>query len=329
MQTLPDFSDILEARARIAEKASPTPLVEFAELNERAGRRVLLKLENLQRTGAFKFRGAYNLVSEIAAAEPGRPVVAYSSGNHAQAVAAAAALCGLTATIVMPADAPAIKRERTARHGARIVLYDRLTDDREAIARRIAAQENAAIVPPYDHPRIIAGQGTAGLELAEEAQRQGVALSLLLVPASGGGLIAGVALAMAALSPKTRIHAVEPAGFDDLARSLKSGRRERNAKAGGSLCDGLVVETPGELTFEINRRLLAGGLTVTDEEVRAAVRFAFRELKLVLEPSGAAGLAALLAGKAPDRRGHVAVIVTGGNVDPGLFAAIVAADGPS
>jgi threonine dehydratase len=329
MQALPDFSDIQEARARIAGLAWRTPLVEFAELNARAGRRVLLKLESLQRTGSFKFRGACNLVGEIAAAEPGRSVVAFSSGNHGQAVAAAAAIFGLRATIVMPADAPAIKRQRTARYGARIVLYDRLAEDREAIARGIAADENAALVPPYEHPRIVAGQGTAGLELAEQAERRGVALSLVLVPTSGGGLIAGVALAMAALSPKTRIHPVEPAGFDDLARSLKSGRRERNATAGGSICDALVVRTPGEMTFRINRRLLAGGLAVSDEEARAAVKFAFRELKLVLEPSGAVGLAALLAGKVDDERGDLAVILTGGNVDPGLFAAIVTANGAS
>ncbi|MDP2618732.1 MAG: threonine/serine dehydratase [Hyphomicrobiales bacterium] len=329
MQALPDFDDVLKAQARIARQASHTPLVEFVELNARAGRRVLLKLENLQRTGSFKFRGAYNLVSEIAAAEPGRPVVAYSSGNHAQAVAAAAALCGLEATIVMPADAPAIKRERTARYGAGIVLYDRLTEDREAIARRIAEERDAAIVPPYDHPRIIAGQGTVGLELAEEAERQGVALSQVLVPASGGGLIAGIALAMAARVPEARIYAVEPAGFDDLARSLKSGRRERNAAAGGSICDALLVRTPGEMTFKINRRLLAGGLAVTDEEVRAAVGFGFNELKLVLEPSGAAGLAALLAGKVEVQGGDIAVVLTSGNVDPGLFAAIIAGERPS
>lgn len=329
MQTAPEFDDILKARARIAGEARETPLAEFAELNARLGRRVLLKLESLQRTGSFKFRGAYNLISEIAAEKPGRPVVAYSSGNHAQAVAAAAALCGLEATIVMPADAPAIKRERTARYGAGIVLYDRLNESREEIARRIAAERKAAIVPPYDHPRIIAGQGTVGLEIAEEAQRRGVALQRVLVPASGGGLIAGIALAMVSLSPKSQIYAVEPAGFDDLARSLTSGRRERNAEAGGSICDALLVQTPGEMTFEINRRLLAGGLTVTDEEVREAVRFAFHELKLVLEPSGAAGLAALLAGKVPDRRGDIAMVLTSGNIGPGPFAEIIAGEGAS
>ncbi|HSM19178.1 MAG TPA: threonine/serine dehydratase [Hyphomicrobiales bacterium] len=329
MDALPEFSDIEAARARIAAHAVRTPLVENAELNARAGRRVLLKLESLQRTGSFQFRGACNLVGELAAAEPGRPVVAYSSGNHAQGVAAAAALCGLAATIVMPADAPAIKRERTARHGATIVPYDRLSEDREAIARRIAAEQRAAIVPPYDHRLIIAGQGTAGLELVEDAETFGVELSQVLVPTSGGGLAAGIALALAESAPEARLYTVEPAGFDDLARSLQSGRRERNKAAGGSICDALMSQTPGEMTFEINRRRLAGGLVVGDEEVCAAMRFAFQELKLVLEPSGAVGLAALLTGKVPDESGALAVVLTSGNVEPGLFAAILAGEGSS
>lgn len=320
---LPTFADILNAQTRIASRAVVTPLVEFPVLNERVGGRVLLKLEMFQRTGSFKFRGAFNLVSEIADAEPGRPVIAFSSGNHAQAVAAAAALRGLKATIVMPADAPLIKRERTAAFGADVVLYDRMSEDREAIARRIAQQQGAALVPPFDHPRIIAGQGTIGLEIAEEAHRRGIAVDAVLVPASGGGLVAGVSLAMRELSPASEIYGVEPAGFDDLARSLASGSRERNASPGGSICDALLTPSPGELTFAINRRTLTGALAVGDDDVRAAIAYAFRELKLVVEPGGVVPLAALLAGGIDGGGRTLALVLSGGNVDPALYAEII------
>jgi threonine dehydratase len=242
--------------------------------------------------------------------------VAYSSGNHAQGVAAAAALRGLPAVIVMPSDTPAIKKENTRSYGAEIVVYDRGRENREAIAAEIARERGAVLVPPFEHPQVIAGQGTVGLELAGA----GIAIDDVLVPCSGGGLTAGIALAMEALSPATRVHTVEPEGFDDHARSLRSGGRQRNAQAAGSICDALMAPEPGELTFAINRRRLGEGLVVGEAEVREAMRFAFATLKLVVEPGGAVGLAAVLAGKLPVEDRTVAIVVSGGNVDAALYA---------
>jgi threonine dehydratase len=316
---LPTFADIEAAAERLRGVAAPTPLLEADALNERAGGRVLLKPECLQRTGSFKFRGAYNAISRIDAAA----VVAYSSGNHAQGVAAAARLLGKRATIVMPADAPAIKVESTRAHGAEIRLYDRATESREEIGAALAARTGAALIKPYDDPRIIAGQGTVGLELAEQAKAWGLELDVALAPCGGGGLIAGCALALSAAFPGIALHAVEPAGLDDTARSLEAGARRANAPGATSICDALLIPTPGELTFAINRRLLAGGLAVTDDEVRSAIAFAFRHLKLVVEPGGAVALAAVLSGKLPLARRVTAVVLSGGNVDPALFAAAI------
>ena len=312
---LPTFADVEAAAERLREVAVRTPLLESEALNQRVGARVLLKAECLQRTGSFKFRGAYNAISQTDAAA----VVAYSSGNHAQGVAAAARLLGKAATIVMPADAPGIKIASTRAHGAEVRLYDRESESREEIGAEIAARTGAALIRPYDDPRIIAGQGTIGLELARQAKACGLELELALAPC-GGGLIAGCALALTQSFPGIAIHAVEPAGLDDTARSLEAGDRQTNAPGAASICDALLIPTPGELTFALNRRLLTGGLAVTDDEVRDAMAFACRHLKLVVEPGGAVALAAVLSGKLPLEGRTVAIVLSGGNVDPALFA---------
>ncbi|MBL8905440.1 MAG: threonine/serine dehydratase [Rhizobiales bacterium] len=320
---LPTFADIEAAAARLKGLAAHTPLLENAALNELAGGRVLLKAETLQRTGSFKFRGAWNCIAQLPPEQVKGGVVAYSSGNHAQGVAAAARLRGMPALIVMPCDTPLIKQERTKSFGAEVVLYDRATEDREAIARRIADERGAVIVPPFEHPHIIAGQGTVGLELAAQAREAGAALDTVLCGASGGGLIAGIALALEKLSPATRITVVEPEGFDDHRRSLISGQREKNERAAGSICDALLSAQPGQLTFAINQSRLAGGITVSEDEVRRAVAFAFAELKLVVEPGGAVSLAAVLAGKVDTKGRSTGLVLTGGNVDPALFAEMI------
>jgi threonine dehydratase len=321
---LPTFHDVEAAARRLEGHAVRTPVIESERLNALAGGRVLIKAECLQRTGSFKFRGAWNRISQLDGASAPGGVVAYSSGNHAQGVAAAARLRGLQALIVMPADTPQIKQDNTRAHGAEVVTYDRATQSREEIAARYAAVRGAAMVPPFEHPDIIAGQGTAGLELAEAAAARGVVLDDVLVCCSGGGLAAGVALAMEAKSPGTKVHTVEPVGFDDYARSLRSGRIERNPRASGSICDALMSVSPGEMTFAINRRLLGEGVVVSDQEAAEAVRFAFAELKLVLEPGGAVALAAVLAGKAGTRGRAIGLIASGGNCDAETFAGILA-----
>jgi len=323
MSGLPTSADVIRAAERIKGVAVRTPLLTNAVLDEVVGARVFVKPEVLQRTGSFKFRGAYNRISQIAEADRAAGVVAWSSGNHAQGVAAAAKILGLPSRIVMPKDAPQMKIERTRGYGAEIVFYDRLTDDREAIGRALATKHGAVIVPPYDDADIIAGQGTAGQEIAEDAERLGVTLDTVLVPAGGGGLVAGTALAFGNTSPVTQIYCVEPDGFDDHARSLISGEREKNADGQGSFCDALMAPMPGAITFAINGWHLAGGLSVSDAEVADAMRFAYSELKLVVEPGGAVALAALLSKKIDVSGQFVAIILSGGNVDPALFAGLL------
>src|SRR5437588_3123363 len=323
-RALPTAADVDAAARRLAGVALRTPLLTSPVLDGITGGRIFLKAEILQRTGSFKFRGAYNKLSSIPAAARGRGVVAYSSGNHAQGVAAAAQLLGMPAVIVMPADAPRPKRDRTAALGAEVVLYDRVREDRQAIARDIAEQRHAALVPPYDDPLVIAGQGTTGREIVEDLAAQGLAPDLVAVTASGGGLTAGIALAVKARVPRARLYTVEPEGFDDHARSFKSGQREKNAALSGTICDALMAQTPGELTFEINRALVGEGAAVSDAEVATAVAFAFRELKLVVEPGGAVALAALLSGKIDVGGKIVVAVLSGGNVDPELFYRLVA-----
>jgi len=322
---LPTAADVDAAAARLAGIALRTPLVTSPVLDALTGARVFLKAETLQRTGSFKFRGAYNKISSIPQERRAAGVVAYSSGNHAQGVAAAAKLLAMPAVIVMPSDAPRPKRERTAALGAEIVLYDRDREDRAAIARDIARQRGAVLVPPFDDPLVIAGQGTAGREIVEDLALLGLVPEVVVIGASGGGLAAGIALAITARVPRVRLYTAEPAGFDDTARSFQSGRREKNARMSGTICDALMTNTPGELTFAINRKLIGEGVTASDQEVGAAVAFAFRELKLVVEPGGAIGLAVLLAGKL-DIKGKVAVaVLSGGNVDAELFHRLIAA----
>lgn len=322
---LPTFADIQAARRRLAGEAVVTPVLESPLLNEVTGGRILFKAECLQRTGSFKFRGAWNFISQLGPEAERGGVVAYSSGNHAQGVAAAAKLRGLPALIVMPKDTPDIKRANTRAYGAEIVTYDRATESRETIAAEIARERGAVIVPPYEHCHIIAGQGTVGLELAEQAAARGLSLDRVLVPVSGGGLTAGIALAMAAVSPSTKVSCVEPEGFDDHRRSLAAGERQRNPDAAGSICDALMAQEPGELTFAINRRLVGEGFVVSEQEVKKAMREAFSHLKLVIEPGGAVALAAVLAGGMATRGQTIGVVLSGGNVDAQLFARVLAA----
>jgi len=316
----PTFEDVASAARQISGVAVRTPILTSPVLDAVTGARVLIKSECLQRTGSFKFRGAYNRLSRIPEAARGPGVVAASSGNHAQGVAEAARLLGMPATIVMPTDAPRSKVAGVRERGAKVVEYDRVSEDRFAIMNEIAARTGAHLTPPYDHPHIIAGQGTVGLELAEQARDLGAELDALFCNVGGGGLMAGVALAFEEMSPATQLYAVEPAGFDDTRRSLLAGTRVSNAKPSGSIMDALLPMTPGEMTFAINQRLLAGGVVVTDDEAMATVNFAFRRLKLVLEPGGAASLAAVLLGKKDLRGKTVGVVVTGGNIDAALFA---------
>ena len=316
-------ADIDAAAGVIAPFAVRTPLLSPPVLCERVGAKVFLKPEILQRTGSFKFRGAFNKLSSIPQDARKGGVVAFSSGNHAQGVAAAAKILNMRATIVMPADSPLLKRERTKSYGAEVVLYDRDREDREAIARGIAEKRGATLVPPYDDPKVIAGQGTVGREIAEDLTALGITPDIVVAPVSGGGLIAGVATAVKARFPQATVMSAEPEAFDDHARSLRAGRREPHKAEGRTICDALMASIPGEITFAINSKLLAKGVTASDAEVGHAVGFAFRELKLVVEPGGAVGLAALLAGHIDVRGQTIVIVLSGGNVDAELFARLI------
>jgi threonine dehydratase len=319
----PTPTDVEAAAKRIVGLAVETPLLESPVLNGRVGGRIFIKPESLQRTGSFKFRGAYNKLKRLQEQGVGA-VVAYSSGNHAQGVAAAAQILRMSAVIVMPADAPAIKLANTRSYGAEVVVYDRRIEDREAIAEGLATRHNAAIVRPYDDSWIIAGQGTVGRELARQTLAAGVELDAALLPAGGGGLISGSALALRSVWSELPVYACEPAGFEDTARSLAAHRRVSNEAGAVSICDGLLAPTPGRLTFALNDRMLAGGFAVTDDEVLAAMAFAFRTLKLVVEPSGAVCLAVILSDKFDCRGRCVGLVISGGNVDAKLFARCLA-----
>ena len=326
MTRIPDFDDVRAAARRLQGYARLTPLLADTPLDRLTGGRVLLKLETLQHTGSFKFRGAWNRLSQLDEAGRRAGVVAFSSGNHAQGVAEAARRLGIRATIVMPSDAPRVKMQNTIDMGAEVVEYDRVHESREQIAARLAEERGATLVPSFDDPDVIAGQGTVGLEIAEQAAGQGLTLDDVVVCCSGGGLTAGIAIALARLAPQANVWTVEPEAYDDHRRSLASGRRQRNEPgAPASICDALLAPMPGELTFAINQPLLKGGLAVSDDEVRHAIGFAARTLKLVVEPGGAVALAAVLAGKLDVRDRTVAVTLSGGNIDDALLAAILAA----
>jgi threonine dehydratase len=314
--------DIEDAAKRLQNIATRTPLIQSAELDEIAGGSVLIKPECFQTIGSFKIRGAYNLMSRLSRERASGGVVAWSSGNHAQGVALAGRLLGIRTTVVMPEDAPESKIERTRRFGAEVILYDRYTGDREAIAREIAAGRGAETVPSYDHDHIVAGQGTVGLEIMQQAAELGLPPDQVLIGCGGGGISSGSAVAIKALSPQTRIHTVEPEEFDDTARSLRDGVRRTNASSARSICDALLAPSPGELPFAIHRHLGTTGLTVSDAEVRDAIRFAFLHLKIVVEPGGAVSLAAVLANRIDCRNKTTAIVLTGGNIDPQLFSEI-------
>ena len=322
---LPTHDDVLAAQARIMGRVVRTPMLRNALLDERTGATVLVKPEPLQRTGSFKLRGATNATLKLTAAQREAGLVTHSSGNHGQAVACAAASLGVPATVFMPSDAPAIKVENTRRWGADIVPYDRVTDVREALSAAFAERTGAYIVPPYDHPDVIAGQGTAALELAEDGAAAGLSMDALLVCTGGGGLVGGCALAMAGASPGTKVIAVEPEGWDDTGRSLAEGHRVSNPPGGSMLCDALLAMTPGEITFAVNQAHLGGAASVSDSEVMAAMTFAFTHLKLVVEPGGAVALAAILSGRFMAKGQVVGVVISGGNVDSTVFARALAA----
>ncbi|WP_030226509.1 pyridoxal-phosphate dependent enzyme [Streptomyces sp. NRRL WC-3626] len=315
------LDDVRSAAERLKGVAHRTPVLRSRTLDALVGAEVHLKCENFQRVGAFKFRGAYNAAARLTPGRLSRGIAAYSSGNHAQAVALAARELGTTAVIVMPEDAPPSKRAATEAYGAEIVTYDRYTGDRVALAEALAAERGLTLVPPYEHPHVIAGQGTAALELVEETGE----LDLLLAPVGGGGLIAGSATAVKGTHPATRVIGVEPEAGDDTKRSLEAGRRV-SIPVPRTIADGQALHTPGELTFSLNRRLLDGIVLVGDDEIRDAMRFAFERLKIVLEPSGATPLAALLTGRTGPLPPRVGLILSGGNIDTERFARLCGPD---
>ncbi|MGV9563332.1 threo-3-hydroxy-L-aspartate ammonia-lyase [Streptomyces sp. NPDC003480] len=312
------LEDVREAAARIKGVAHRTPVLRSRTLDRLVGAEVFVKCENFQRVGAFKFRGAYNAASRLSPEQLAKGIAAYSSGNHAQAVALAARELGSSAVIVMPEDTPRFKREATAGYGAEIITYDRYTGDRVAIGEALAADRGLALVPPYEHPHVIAGQGTAALELMEEVGE----LDAIVVPVGGGGLIAGTATAAKGLHPAVRVIGVEPEAGDDTKRSLEAGRRV-SIPVPRTIADGQAADIPGELTFSVNRRLVDEIALVSEEGIRDAMRFAFERMKLVIEPSGASGLAALLAHRIAPLPRRVGVIVSGGNISAERFGEIV------
>jgi len=310
---------IRAAARRIAGHARVTPLLSSPFLDEIAGRRVLVKPECLQNAGAFKYRGARNALAALGPETRARGVIAFSSGNHAQGVALAAAEFGVPAVIVMPSDAPALKLANTRGYGAEVVLYDRATEDRDEIGARLAEERGLTLVKPFDEPEVIAGQGTVGLEIAAQARGLGIDTAEVLSPVGGGGLASGIALALEAEAPGMRLRTVEPEGFDDVARSLISGKIEQNERLTGSICDAIITPSPGKITFPILSRLAGPGLTVTDDEALRAMALAFTRLKIVIEPGGAVALAAALFRSAHLEGDTVIAVASGGNVDPEMF----------
>ncbi|PCI48261.1 MAG: pyridoxal-5'-phosphate-dependent protein [Alphaproteobacteria bacterium] len=316
---MPTLRDIQDAAERLHGIAIKTPLLESVSLSEKFDARIFIKPENLQRVGAFKFRGAYNRLCQLTDSEKANEIVAFSSGNHAQGVALAAKILGLKAIIVMPSDAPAMKRDNTLSYGAEIIEYDRETESREEIARAIAAERQAVVVSSFEDFDIIAGQGTAGLEIIEQGREIGITFDQFFCPVGGGGLISGCATAIKGLCPNIEIYGIEPEGFDDVKRSLAVGSIQRNPQQTGSVCDALLSQSCGPLTFSIMQKYLKSVLTVSDTEALHAVKYAWENLKLVVEPGGAVALAALLSGKADIRGKTICLLLSGGNVDAEIF----------
>lgn len=320
---LPSYADVLAAAERIAPHIRHTPMLRHPALDAAVGATVLVKPEPLQRTGSFKLRGATNAALRLPESARAGGVVTHSSGNHGQAVACAAAALGMPATIAMPADAPSIKVRATRRWGAEVVPFDRHGVDRDELARSLAAERGATVIPPFDHQDVIAGQGTLALELLDDAEAEGLTLDTLAVCTGGGGLLGGCSLVMAERLPNAQVWAVEPEGWDDYGQSLRAGSRIANDGKGAGLCDALLSKQPGEITFAVNAPRVAGGVYVTPEEVFAAMRFAFEHLKIVVEPGGSVALAAVLAGKV--KGDVIGVVISGGNADPAIFARALAA----
>ncbi|MDC9719367.1 MAG: threonine/serine dehydratase [Gammaproteobacteria bacterium] len=315
-----NYQDIIIASQRIKGHAVVTPLLESALLNHRLGGRIVFKAENLQRTGSFKFRGAFNKLSKLAHLGQLNGVVAYSSGNHAQGVAAAAAHFGVSATIIMPADAPQIKITNTKALGAKVILYDRNKEDRHAIGSKLAQKHNLTLIPPYDDADIIAGQGTLGLEAFHQLQALGLAVNQVIGPIGGGGLMSGTSIALRNHLPKLDIWGAEPTGYDDAGRSLVAGQRLANALGPLSICDAIVTPMVGELTFPIMQRYLAGAKAVEDQHVLEAMGICLQELKVVVEPGGCVGLAAILAGSLDVKDKTTLVVLSGGNADSTMLS---------
>lgn len=324
LPALPTFQDVLDAETRVCAVVRETPVLSHPQIDAMAGAQIFIKAECLQVTGSFKIRGAMNRLAQIPDSQKAAGVVAFSSGNHAQGVARAARLLGMPAAIVMPSDAPKVKVQGVQADGGEVVPYDRNTEDRNEIAARLAADRGAVLVPSFDDRDIIAGQGTAGLEFARQAEAMGGPLDHLICCTGGGGLISGMALAFEQLSPATSIWTAEPDGHSDWKRSLETGEIVANAPGTRSICDAILTPEPGHMTFAIGKRLLAGGLSVSDQSVRAAMRMAFRYLRIVTEPGGATALATIVDGVPGEMRGkRVGIMVTGGNVDAGQFADII------
>ncbi|MEH6547245.1 MAG: threonine/serine dehydratase, partial [Sneathiella sp.] len=319
----PTYQSILEAAQNLRGIARRTPLLESHALNNEIGARLLLKCETLQHTGSFKFRGAYNTLSRLSPNQKKNGVFAYSSGNHAQGVALSAQMLGIRATILMPEDTPQIKMENTRGYGAKVITYDRYTESREEIGRKIADENGLTLVKPYDNHFVISGQGTTGIEIAEQLIEQNASADICVCPAGGGGLIAGTSLALQELSPSTKVYSAEPEHFDDTKISLERGTRVANASGNKSICDAIVTPMPGEITFPVNKKTLSGGLMVTDCEAKSAIRAAFLYFKCVVEPGGAVALAALLTNKVNIKGKTVVAVASGGNVDPDLYREIL------
>ncbi|PKA41677.1 threonine ammonia-lyase [Rhizobium sullae] len=315
---------IVAARARLRGHARRTPLLSSPFLNEIAGRHVFVKAECLQHSGSFKFRGGWSAVSGLDPAVRAKGVIAFSSGNHAQGVALAAKLHGIPSVIIMPSDAPALKIDNTRAFGAEVVLYDRENGDRDAIGARFSAERGLTLIKPFDEPLVIAGQGTTGLEIAEQADEEGVKSAEVLVPCGGGGLTSGIALALEASAPGFTVRPCEPENFDDTTRSLASGKIERNAVMTGTICDAIMTPEPGKITFPILQRLAGAGIVVTDEEALRAMALAFKRLKIVVEPGGAVALAAALFHGDALESDNIIAVTSGGNVDTHVFAAALA-----
>jgi len=321
---IPNYSDVMSAAETIRSEAVRTPLMRSNALDVVTGCEVFIKPENLQRTGSFKFRGAYNAISKLSETERGRGVLASSSGNHAQGIGEAARMYGCSAKIVMPSDAPTIKVERTRASGAEVIFYDRSSENRDDVLADLKDQTGGTVIHPFNHPMVIAGQGTVGLEIAEDLKSQGRTPDRVIVCTGGGGLMSGTALAINEHFPLAKLHCVEPVGFDDYKRSLESGSLQSNSQTSGSICDAIISPSPGTIGFSINKKLLTSGLLVTDEEALSAVKFAYQELKLVVEPGGAVALAAILKhGRGWDGE-TVVIVLSGGNIDPDMFIRAIA-----